>query len=150
MSEIWLQRQTVNVACTRSYNTQQSDIIKFYVPLNWWLEYIIVYLFIYLLRCVGVIASSTGRTVQGSNPSSDRKFFLFHKTVNAGSGTHPGSRSIGYHSSFPWVWGTGRQADCSTPSSVEVKSEWSSASAPPICFHGEDRHNFASQLLFIR
>jgi len=30
----------------------------------------------------------------------------------------------------------------SSPSSVEIKSQWSFASAPPTCLHGVERDNF--------
>ena len=38
--------------------------------------------------------------------------------------------------SFPGVKRLGREANRSSPSSAEVKNEWSHTSAPPVCFHG--------------
>jgi hypothetical protein len=39
----------------------------------------------------------------------------------------------GYRDSLSWVKSMGREFDHSSPSSVEIKNEWSSSSTPPTC-----------------
>ena len=63
--------------------------------------------------------------------------FLFSSKLQyPNMGAHPASYSVGTGGSFPegkttkaWSWPL-------TPSSTEVKNEWSRTSTPPICFHG--------------
>jgi hypothetical protein len=45
---------------------------------------------------------------------------------------------------FPGVKGPGSEVNQLSPSSVEVKNEWSYTSTPPICLHGGDRDKFAT------
>jgi hypothetical protein len=62
--------------------------------------------------------------------------FSVHHRVQNGSGTHPGSYSVGTGGTFPGVKRLGREADHSSPSSAEVKNAWSYTSTPPIRLHG--------------
>jgi hypothetical protein len=52
-------------------------------------------------------------------PAGAGNFSLHHRVQN-GSGAHPASYSMGTRDSFPGVKRSGREADHSPPSSVEV------------------------------
>jgi hypothetical protein len=52
----------------------------------------------------------------------------------------------GYRRCFPGVKRQEHEINRSSPSSAEVKKEWSSTSAPRICLHGLDRKNFTFYL----
>jgi hypothetical protein len=67
--------------------------------------------------------------------------FLFSKTVQTAPGAHPASYSIG-NGVLPGLKLLKRDADHSTPSTAQVKNEWSCTSTPPICPHGMDRDKF--------
>ena len=67
-------------------------------------------------------------------PAETKDLYLF-RNVPTGSGAHPASNSIGicfYTQGAKRPW---READHSTPSSPEVKNEWSYTSAHPLCLH---------------
>jgi hypothetical protein len=55
--------------------------------------------------------------------------------------------SSGYRGSFPGVKLPRRDFDHPSPSVTDAKNEWSCTSAPPIHFHGANRHNFIFTLL---
>jgi hypothetical protein len=46
-------------------------------------------------------------------------------------------------SSLPGLKRLGSEADHTSPSSIEVKSDWSDTSTPPTCPYGTYRENFA-------
>ena len=77
-----------------------------------------------------------------------QEIFVFSKTSKPALGpTHlptqwvPGAIS-------PGVKRPGRDVNHLPPSTAEVKNEWSYTSAPPICLHGVDEHNFILAFLF--
>jgi hypothetical protein len=63
---------------------------------------------------------------RGSIPGRGRDSFLCHR-VQADSGSHLASYSMGTVGLFPW----GSEADHSPPSSAKVKNTWSYTSTPP-------------------
>jgi hypothetical protein len=70
-------------------------------------------------------------------PAGDGNFSLHHRCVQNGSGAHPASYPMGTRGLFPLgIKRPGREADHSTPSSVEVKNAWSYTSTPPKRLHG--------------
>jgi hypothetical protein len=77
--------------------------------------------------------------------SAKARDFLFSKTVQTGSGTHP---ALSYRGSIRALKRPGR-AHHSPPSSAEVKNEWSYNSTPPACFYGVNRENFIIIIIII-
>jgi hypothetical protein len=67
--------------------------------------------------------------------------FSLFKNVHTGFGAHPASYLMctGVISSV--VKQPGLEVNNSSPSSAEVKNEWSYTCPPPICFYGVDRKN---------
>jgi len=81
-----------------------------------------------------------GWMVLGSNPGTDKRFFLFSKHAD----WHWGPPSL----LFSWYWDSflgvkqlGNKNDHSPQSSTKVKKEWSHISTPPSYLHGMDRDN---------
>jgi hypothetical protein len=71
-------------------------------------------------------------------PVGARDFFL--QNVQTGSGAHPVHYSIGTGSPPPWgVKWPGGEVNHSSPSSAEVKNEWSYTPVPPMWLHGVGR-----------
>jgi hypothetical protein len=91
----------------------------------------------------------TGRS--GVRIPRGRGISLFSKTVQTAPGAHPTSYSIGTRVS-PGLKLLERDAGHSTPSSAQVKNEWSCTSTPPICPHGmgRDKFNFYTYLPLYR
>jgi hypothetical protein len=54
----------------------------------------------------------------------------------------------GYRGSFPGQKRLGHEVDSSSPSSAEVKNEWSYTSTPHIRLHGMDRKDLSFLLLY--
>ena len=78
--------------------------------------------------------------VRGSNPGKEKGFFLNPERPDRLWGT-PTFLLNGSRGSFPGLKRTGRDVDNSSPSSAEVKNEWSYTSTPPLYLHGLDRFN---------
>jgi len=55
--------------------------------------------------------------------------------IQAGSGAHPASFSVGTGAFIPVVKRPGRESDHSPPSTAEVKDVWCYTSTPPIHLH---------------
>jgi hypothetical protein len=79
--------------------------------------------------------------VRGSNSGRVKRFSSSPKRPHWLWGP-PSLVFIGYLVYFPVVKRSGCGVDHSSPSSAEVKNEWSYTSAPPICHHSVDRHSF--------
>jgi hypothetical protein len=69
-------------------------------------------------------------------PTGTGNFSLYHRCVQAGSGTNPFSYTIGTRGSFPGVKRPGRETDHLPPYSAEVKNVWSYTSTPLIRLNG--------------
>ena len=65
-----------------------------------------------------------------------QEIFVVPKDTYSGSAIHPALCSVGTGCYFTGLNWPGQEADYSSPSSAEVKNEWSCTSAPSICFHG--------------
>ena len=80
---------------------------------------------------LSVLRLRYGMGVQGSNPDSEKAFYLPRnvQTTLVVTGVLPGGGEIKR---------TGREADHSPPSSFEVKNGRSYISTSPICVHGTD------------
>ena len=55
------------------------------------------------------------------------------QNLQTSTGTHPESHSVGAEEFFPGVERSERDGDHSSPSSAEVKNEWSCVSIPLVC-----------------
>jgi hypothetical protein len=67
---------------------------------------------------------------RSSSPGSGKNFLH----VQTGSGAHPASCLVGTGSSSPGLKRPGREANCSPPTSAEVKKLWIYTSDPPYAF----------------
>jgi len=73
-------------------------------------------------------------TIQGSNPSTSKRFFSsLHHPDQLWS---PPSLLFSGLGAFPLVKQLGHEIEHSPLSSAEVKNEWNCASFPPVCLHG--------------
>jgi hypothetical protein len=77
----------------------------------------------------GSVGIKTGWTAGFRFPLGTRDFSLLHG-VHTSSGAHPASYTMGIGSSFSGVKPHGREADHSSPSSVEVKDGGALSSLP--------------------
>ena len=78
--------------------------------------------------------------VRGSNPGGDKRFFSSPKRPYRLWGSHS-LLFNGYPGYFLGVEGPGGQFNHSPPCSVEVKSEWSYTTSPPIRQRAVDSYN---------
>ena len=80
-----------------------------------------------------------GWTVRGSTPGRDKRLCFSPETSKMVlAPIQPLIRQVPVLHS-PEVKQTGRKADHSTPSTSEVKNEWTYTSIPPTCLHGVDK-----------
>jgi hypothetical protein len=73
-----------------------------------------------------------------------RDFFSFPKRPDRLWGP-PSLLFNGYRGTFPEVKWPEREVNHSSPSSAEIKNEWSYTSAPHICLHGMERESFTNR-----
>ena len=75
-------------------------------------------------------------------PASARYFSLL-QVIQTERGAHSASCTTGTTFFVPEIKRSSRDAAHSSPSSIEVKNEWSCTSTAPIRFHGVDRDKFS-------